>query len=211
MEDSRPRVLLLHGLWMHAPAMHWFAGRLARHGFVPRMHGYYSLLEHTDEVVAHLAAELRAHPGTHVVAHSLGALLALQTVIEATDIMPGRIVCLGAPVAGSAAAEAVKRRVPGGARLLRPHLALLEAGIGRIPEPLQVGMIAGNRRRGLGGLFAGFACEHDGTVAVEETRVPGLAGHVVVPASHSGLIFSDAAARHAVAFLHEGRFATQLA
>jgi hypothetical protein len=43
-------------------------------------------------------------------------------------------------------------------------------------------------------------------VAVAETRIPGLGDHVVVRASHSGLLFSDAALRQAAAFLREGRF-----
>jgi hypothetical protein len=59
---------------------------------------------------------------------------------------------------------------------------------------------------GLGALFAGFSGEHDGTVAVAETRLPGLTDHVVVAASHSGLLFSAAAAQQAIAFLRDGSF-----
>ena len=55
-------------------------------------------------------------------------------------------------------------------------------------------------------LLAHFDGEHDGSVAVAETRLPGLADHVVVRASHSGLLFSDAAVRQAAAFLRSGRF-----
>jgi hypothetical protein len=55
-------------------------------------------------------------------------------------------------------------------------------------------------------LFAQFTEEHDGTVAVAETQLDGLADHVVVPASHSGLLFSEEVARQAAAFLREGRF-----
>jgi hypothetical protein len=36
--------------------------------------------------------------------------------------------------------------------------------------------------------------------------LPGLADHVVIEASHSGLLFSAAAAEQAGAFLHDGRF-----
>ena len=59
-------------------------------------------------------------------------------------------------------------------------------------------MIAGTRPRGLGGLVARFDEPHDGTVAVRETRAPGLADHLLLPASHTGLMFSaDAVARAA--------------
>ena len=67
-------------------------------------------------------------------------------------------------------------------------------------------MIAGRVPHGLGALFAGFDGEHDGTVAVAETQLPGLADHVVVDASHSGLLFSAEAAEQTIAFLRRGRF-----
>ena len=52
-----PRVLLLHGLWMHAPAMRWFATRLGSHGFDARALGYYSVLEDTAIVVGQALRE----------------------------------------------------------------------------------------------------------------------------------------------------------
>lgn len=67
-------------------------------------------------------------------------------------------------------------------------------------------MVAGSVPRGLGGLFAAFDGVHDGTVALAETRMDGLADHVVVPASHSGLILSEATAAQVVAFLRAGQF-----
>ena len=197
------RVLLLHGLWMHAPAMRWLAARLRAGGFDARTLGYFSVLESTDAAVARIAAALR--PGDHVVAHSLGGLMALQAATHG-EAQPGRIVCLGTPLAGSGAARAVHQRVPAGGRLIGPYLSVLEAGVPGIPAVLNVGMVAGCVRRGLGGIVARFGDDHDGTVAVAETRVPGLADHCVVDASHSGLIFSDAAAAQAIAFLRHGRF-----
>ena len=102
------RVLLLHGLWMHAPAMRWLAARLRAGGFDARTLGYFSVLESTDAAVARIAAALR--PGDHVVAHSLGGLMALQAATYG-EAQPGRIVCLGTPLAGSGAARAVHRRL----------------------------------------------------------------------------------------------------
>ena len=69
-------------------------------------------------------------------------------------------------------------------------------------------MVAGRVRHGRGALFAGFDGDHDGTVAVPETQVEGLADHVVVDARHSGLLFSADAAAQAIAFLRTGPFAT---
>jgi hypothetical protein len=67
-------------------------------------------------------------------------------------------------------------------------------------------VIAGCVPHGLGALLAGFDGDHDGTVAIEETRLPGVSDHVVVEASHSGLLFSAEAVDQAVAFLRSGRF-----
>src|SRR3546814_17832923 len=67
-------------------------------------------------------------------------------------------------------------------------------------------MIAGSLPHGLGGLLARFEGDNDGTVLVEETRSPQLADHVVVAASHSGLLFSAEAIPQTVEFLGTGRF-----
>ncbi|MEO6228270.1 MAG: alpha/beta fold hydrolase [Thermomonas sp.] len=200
------RVLLVHGLWMRSFAMRWLATRLQSQGFDTALFGYYSLMQDTDAVVARLADDMANNPGTHVVAHSLGGLLSLRAAQRLQPDRIGRIVCLGSPLAGSQAATSIVARIPAGATLVGHSRALLASGIGQIPAGLQVGAVAGCVPRGLGGVVAHFACEHDGTVAIAETRVPGLADHAVVHASHSGLLFSDAAAHRVTEFLREGRF-----
>ncbi|WP_271680115.1 esterase/lipase family protein [Thermomonas mangrovi] len=204
--DAAPGVLLVHGLWMRSIAMRWLATRLRSQGFAPTTFGYYSLLQDTDAVVARLAGVLAAHPGLHVVAHSLGGLLTLRAVERLGDAAIGRIVCLGSPLAGSGAAAAIAARIPAGAQLVGHNRALLQAGIGRIPDGIEAGMVAGCVPHGLGGLVARFDGPHDGTVSVAETRVPGLADHVVVRASHSGLLFSDEVVRQVAGFLRGDGF-----
>lgn len=201
----RQPVLVLHGLWMHAPAMRWFTTRLRSQGFDARAFGYYSIAQDTPRAVEAIAAALAASPRTHVVGHSLGGLLALQAAQRA-GVHVGRVACLGTSLAGSRAAAGVVR-LRGGRHLIGPHRDLLQAGLSAIPQGIEVGMIAGCLPRGLGGLFARFDEPHDGTVAVGETRIPGLADHIVLQASHSGLIFSDDAVRNAVQFLRHGQFA----
>lgn len=199
-------VLLVHGLWMRGITMRWLATRLRSRGFEPRTFEYFSLLQDTDAVVARLADALRARPGTHVVAHSLGGLLALRAAERVGADGIGRVVCMGSPLAGSSAAATIAAKLPAGAQLVGHNRALLESGVDRLPDGIEVGAIAGCVPHGLGGLIAHFEGEHDGSVAMSETRLPGLVDHVVVRASHSGLLFSDAAVRQAVAFLREGRF-----
>lgn len=205
-ETARPPVVLLHGLWMHAPTMRWFATRLRRDGFDAKPLGYYSLLNSTERTVATIAATLAAHPGSHVVAHSLGGLLALRAAMQISEVPVGRIVCLGTPLAGSRAAGGICEKIPAGSRLIGQHLPLLLSGAGHLPAGVEVGMIAGSLPVGLGGWVAKLDGEHDGTVAINETRLDGLADHIVLRASHSGLIFSNAVAAQASCFLRDGRF-----
>jgi hypothetical protein len=67
-------------------------------------------------------------------------------------------------------------------------------------------MIAGVRPVGLGRLVGGLEPPHDGTVAVAETRVDGLADHVCLPVTHTGMLIAPGVAAHAARFLLTGGF-----
>jgi pimeloyl-ACP methyl ester carboxylesterase len=155
-----------------------------------------------------LAAEADA---VHLVGHSLGGLLALRVCRETAGLPPGRIVCLGSPLLGSAAARGFANWGRGGEVLLGHNRALLEQGFERWDGPREVGMIAGRTPLGLGSVLGHLEGDHDGTVAVQETRLPGLTDHCVVEANHTGLLFSVDAAQRVARFLHHGRFAADAA
>ena len=53
-----------------------------------------------------------------------------------------------------------------------------------------LGVIAGNLPLGLGRLVGPLDGPNDGTVLVEETRLPGAAAHLTVRTSHSSLVYS---------------------
>ncbi|GGJ99819.1 alpha/beta fold hydrolase [Luteimonas terricola] len=199
------RVLLVHGLWMPPLAMRRLASRLGAAGYGTDIVGYRSIVGSTDSAVRRVRERLRDGPATHVVGHSLGGLMALEALRSEPTLPVTRVVCLGTPLCGSGVAKTLSRHALTTLYLGR-SAALLRAGCVALPEGVEVGMIAGRRPRGLGALVARFDGAHDGTVSVDETRVPGLAGHVVVDASHSGLLFSAEAARQAIAFLEQGRF-----
>lgn len=207
MNDGRPRrrVILLHGLWMPGVAMHWLSLQLRDAGFEPEIFSYHSVADGPDLAVPRLVELLRAGGEADIVAHSLGGLIALKALCDAPDLPVGRVVCLGSPLAGSGAAAGVLRWVPT-APLLGRSAALLQEGLGCWRGRAQVGVVAGCVRHGLGALFAGFDGDHDGTVAVVETQLEGIADHVVVECSHSGLLFSSEAAAQAIAFLRTGHF-----
>ncbi|MCD7097446.1 alpha/beta fold hydrolase [Stenotrophomonas sp. MMGLT7] len=200
------KVLLLHGIWNPAWWMWPLAWHLRAAGFDARLFGYRGALQGPEAAVASLARHIGAQDGRPLalVGHSLGGMVALETARRYPELPIGRIVCLGSPLCGSG----VARRVAGlrwCAWALGHGRTLLLDGVAPWAGGIPVGMIAGARPMGLGRLFVEMA-ESDGTVAVAETRLDGLADHCVVPASHSGLVFSPEAARQALAFLREGRF-----
>ena len=199
------RVILLHGLWMPGAAMHWLAAHLKAEDFAPEVFSYHSVADGPDTAVPRLVEILEAGEGADIVAHSLGGLIALQALCETPDLPVARVVCLGSPLTGSGAATGMLRWAPAAA-LLGRSAALLRTGIACWEGRAKVGVIAGRVPHGLGALFAGFDGEHDGTVAVAETELPGVADHVVVDASHSGLLFSAEAAEQTTRFLRRGRF-----
>jgi hypothetical protein len=58
----------------------------------------------------------------------------------------------------------------------------------------------------LGRLLGRFTAPNDGTVLVEETDLPGATERLILPVSHSGMVFSGEVARQAAAYLQRGRF-----
>jgi pimeloyl-ACP methyl ester carboxylesterase len=198
------RVVLLHGLWMPGASMQWFASKLAAAGFEPEIFAYHSVADGPDTAVPRLV-ELLGDTHADIVAHSLGGLIALQALCESPDLDVGRVVCLGSPLTGSGAATGMLRWAPAAAMLGR-SATLLQHGLACWEGRAEVGVVAGCVPHGLGALLAGFDGDHDGTVAVDETRLPGVSDHVVIEASHSGLLFSTEAVEQAIAFLRGGRF-----
>ena len=79
-------------------------------------------------------------------------------------------------------------------------------GIDAWTSTRRVGVIAGKVPFGLGLVVESLASPHDGTVAVAETRLPGIADHCTVAATHTGLLFSAEVADLTLAFLRDGRF-----
>lgn len=205
-QDRQPRrVILLHGLWMPGASMHWLATQLQANGFAPESFAYHSIADGPDLAVPRLVELLRGGAEVDIVAHSLGGLIALQALCETPPLPVARVVCLGSPLTGSGAATGMLRWAPA-ASLLGRSASLLQQGVQCWRGRAEVGVIAGRVPHGLGAFFAGFDGDHDGTVAVAETRLQGIADHVVVDASHSGLLFSAEAASQAVAFLRHGHF-----
>ena len=202
-------VILLHGLWLRSAAMSYLARQLASAGLDAHTFDYATVRDGLDIASQRLSESIRACKAdrVHLVGHSLGGLIAATIVQQHPDLIDGRIVCLGSPLRGSAASRSLQA-IPGGRHLLGRSVEFLEKGLERWDAPQQLGSIAGRLPIGLGFLLGGLEAPHDGSVSVEETRLPGIADHCVIAAAHTGLPFSSEAARLTIDFLRDGRFGT---
>lgn len=205
---GRPRVVLVHGLWYGRPSLWPLARRLGRLGFAVDCYGYSTVRRSPATSAVRLADWARGIEAEklHFVGHSLGGLLILRMLVEARPTLPpGRVVVLGSPLTGSAVARRIST-MPGLRRALGRSSELLDPGLQRLPEQREVGAIAGTATLGLGRLFAHLESPHDGTISVAETRIDGLADHLELPVSHTGLVLSKSVAEAAARFLRTGRF-----
>jgi pimeloyl-ACP methyl ester carboxylesterase len=202
-------VLLVHGLWMNRAAMLYLSRSLAERGYAPRAVGYFSTLDEFEHSAARFARAVAESAGEriHVVAHSLGGLVALRALVRRPDPRVRRIVLLGAPVVDCAAGRQLARTRWGAPLLGRSKSLWLDLPRLDVPPGVEAGAIAGTRRLGLGSLVLRLPGQSDGVVMVEETRHPRLADHVVMPVAHSEMLVSRAVAAQVAAFLAHGRFA----
>lgn len=204
-------VVLVHGLWMSGFQLGVLKHRLeAQRRFHAVTYSYPSI---SGSMTAHVrglvdfAQKLRARE-LHFVGHSLGGLVVLRALQLTDDLPPGRAVLLGAPSQGSKAAQGVARVVPFGKAILGAaiHSECVEFTPRAWTGHRDVGVIAGSMGLGLGRLFAEMNSDHDGTVLVEETYLPGAKDHIVVRTSHTGMLLSNEVAEQTACFLQTGSF-----
>lgn len=205
MPTSVSRILLVHGIWNAKSWLAPLAARLRAEGFAPRVFGYASVFGGPEQAVPRLVESLRAQSADAVVGHSLGGLLALEALRQAPGLAVRRVVCLGSPLRGSGTARELATHA-WGAPLLGRSAGLLTRGMESWDGAAEVGVVAGDVPKGLGRLLRRFDEPSDGTVALAETRLPGVKDHCAVRCSHTGLAFSAPAAAQVAYFLREGRF-----
>jgi len=209
MNAAPDTVVLVHGLWVHGIAMALMRRRLERDGFRVFAYSYPSVRLGFAENAARLARYCRDMGAlrSHFIGHSLGGLIVLRMLEEALDVVPGRVVLAGTPVAGSHAARRLARIPGGSAALGRSMMEWIEPRTLACSIGCDIGVIAGRMPVGAGRIVApDLPAPHDGAVSVEETRLPAMRDHIVLNVSHSGMLVSRAVAHQIDEFLRHGAF-----
>ena len=215
VEPAPPRgesVLVLHGLGRGPASMSRMAKALERAGYEVHNVGYPSRSKPIDALVAdHIAPAFAAMPTNqpmHVVAHSLGGILALRQAAERPATVR-RMVLLAPPLGGSELVDEL-----GGLALYRKALgpAFPELGTGpgsapnQLPPPdCELGVIAGafSWNPVFSALIEG---PDDGKVSVARAKGEGVKEMIVVPHSHTWMMNRRRVIDATLHFLAQGRF-----
>ncbi|MET4260490.1 pimeloyl-ACP methyl ester carboxylesterase [Bradyrhizobium sp. S3.12.5] len=226
MRDTRPTavapaqarcdgVVLLHGIGVGSWTLKKLDRALQRRGFATLNLDYSSrkkpLEALAEEIQAPIAAFAEQCDGAiHFVAHSMGGLLARVYIARYRPARLGRVVLLGTPNGGSEVADLLKDLSlyraafgPAGLQLTTTQDPVLAD----LPSPdYAIGIIAGCRT--IAPIASAFVLPrpNDGRVSVASAKLAGMADHVVVKASHTGLPRHAAAIEQTIAFLCDGRF-----
>jgi pimeloyl-ACP methyl ester carboxylesterase len=208
-------VVLLHGIARTSRSLNRLQRALQQTGFATLNLDYASRKATLDDLARQVHPAISAFADTidgplHFVGHSMGGLLMRVYLATYRPKRLGRAVMLGTPNTGSEVADALRMLFvyrafygPAGQQLSTtqdPTLRTLPA----VDYP--VGIIAGCRTIDPISSFFILPRPNDGKVSVQRTRLEGMADHIVVAASHTGLTRHPLAVEQTVAFLREGRF-----
>ena len=201
-------IVLVPGLFLSGWSMGALRARLAACGFEPKAFSYHTVRAGLRESAAELARFLYSvpHPVVHFVGHSLGGLLIRHLFALYPEQRPGRVVTLGTPHQGSYVARKLARLPALRAVLALPSQDGLSGNAPAWPAARELGVIAGALPFGVGRLVTGLPTPNDGTVGLEETRLPGMSAHIAVPVTHTGLLVSSEVAKLICRYLRTGRF-----
>lgn len=214
--DPKGGVVLLHGLGRTGRSMASIAAALKRKGYSTFAPSYGSpwlsmagIIDQLRPRIDRFAAETDGP--LHFVTHSLGGLVARALIASHPPQKLARVVMLAPPNRGSELADILFRlrlnRLvlgPVGPQLRTARPQIDQELLGRVDYDL--GIIAGDRP--LAPVFARLLLPYpnDGKVSVASTRLRDMRDHVVLPVTHTLMVYDRRVIAQVMAFLETGAF-----
>jgi len=210
MSDPRPLVVLLHGLARRSGSLSRLRRRLEEAGFDTWARTYPSRKLTITDAAAQVADWIHADAGDrelYAVTHSMGGIL-LRHLAD-PRLRWRRIVMLAPPNQGSQVAQSFRQRP-----LFRWFYGPAGHELGERPPswpppPAPFAVIAGTRHESWTNptsWVTRMGEPNDGTVAVSETQIDGMAAFTTVDATHTWIMNDPRVHRHVLEFLQTGRF-----
>lgn len=210
---AKPTAVLLHGIMRTYRSMRGIEKHLKQKGYEVINIDYPSRskrIEALSEEVYKTIAPFcnREDIKLSFIAHSMGGLVLQNMILNHPLNNLERFIMLSTPNSGSEVADFLKNFIfyqslygPAGQQLTTQEI---------LPTPnfaqnTKVGIIAGN-------LCVDPFCyfllprPHDGKVSVESTKVKGMHDHIVLPVSHSFMMFNPIVIKQISHFLKHGEF-----
>jgi pimeloyl-ACP methyl ester carboxylesterase len=208
-------VVLLHGISRTTRSFRKMQTALEGSGFATLNQDYASRRKALEALAEDIHPSIQRFAdgidgAVHFVGHSMGGLLARVYIARYRPKRLGRVVMLGTPNSGSEIADRLKHMGvyrawfgPAGQQLVTQRDATIAAMFPPVDYP--VGIIAGNRS--VDPIMSTFLPKpHDGRVSVENTRLDGMADHIIVGTSHPWLIRNGRAIEQTITFVRDGSF-----
>ena len=208
-------VVLLHGVLASGTFMKPLESALKDAGYRTVNISYPSREKTIEQIAADfLPGELKKHdvaraPKVHFVVHSMGGLITRAYLEKSRPPNLGRVVMLGTPNHGSEAADRlaesdILKKIVG---VNLENLRTKENGTaGKLSRATyDLGIIAGDTS--INPLFSSWVKgDADGPVSLESAKLEGMRDFVVVPYSHTAMLWREETAKQVLAFLRDGKF-----
>jgi len=213
LSDNSAMVVLLHGLGRSAKSMAYLEQRLTAAGYTVINYDYESRKKEipslVDDLYAYVANCCQQEATLHFVTHSLGGILVRALIAQKRPGNLGRVVMLSPPNKGSEAVDYLGDYTFF-EKIFGPAAKQLGTGPDSFPNRLgpadfELGIITGDRTIDPISSWI-IPGEDDGKVAIERTKLEGMADFLVMDVSHAFIMQNPEVVDEVIHFLQKGRF-----